>query len=151
MISRGAMLRAAFRHPRVGCPSAERLLAPGAALQPLWQRSTLAGVAAATARRQPCPLSRAPAWRRALASLPRHGVEEVEVAAPRLMQADARVVLVCGALLCFAGSLTAVYVAVTHDPNRKEDRPALRRGEYIAGASVVGACALVVITLRGGK
>ena len=29
-------------------------------------------------------------------------------------------------------------VAVTHDPNRKEDRPVLKRGEYIAGGSVVG-------------
>ena len=27
-------------------------------------------------------------------------------------------------------------VAVTHDPNRKEDRPTLKRGEYMAGASI---------------
>jgi len=28
-------------------------------------------------------------------------------------------------------------VAVTHDPNKKEDRPILKRGEYMAGASIV--------------
>ena len=27
-------------------------------------------------------------------------------------------------------------VAVTHDPNKKEDRPILKRGEYMAGASI---------------
>mmetsp|Transcript_45920 Transcript_45920/g.146639 ORF Transcript_45920/g.146639 Transcript_45920/m.146639 type:complete len:124 (-) Transcript_45920:75-446(-) len=78
-------------------------------------------------------------------------IAEAEVMATHVMRADARVLLVFGALLCLGGSITAVYVAVTNDPNRKEDRPALRRGEYIAGASVVGACALVILTLRGGK
>ena len=29
-------------------------------------------------------------------------------------------------------------VAVTHDPNRKEDRALLKRGEYLAGGSVAG-------------
>mmetsp|Transcript_43084 Transcript_43084/g.119164 ORF Transcript_43084/g.119164 Transcript_43084/m.119164 type:complete len:126 (-) Transcript_43084:85-462(-) len=65
-----------------------------------------------------------------------------------VMEADARVLLIGGALLCLAGSITSVYVAVTHDPNKKEDRPMLKRGEYLAGASVVGACALVYVTLR---
>ncbi|CAK0871848.1 unnamed protein product [Prorocentrum cordatum] len=67
-----------------------------------------------------------------------------------LVLADTRVLLVCGALACFVGSVTAVYVALTHDPNRKEDRPLWRRGEYLAGASVVGALAMAVIAQRGG-
>merc|ERR1712241_405909 len=36
-----------------------------------------------------------------------------------VMMADSRVVLVCGALLCFGGSVVATYYAITRDPNRK--------------------------------
>ena len=74
--------------------------------------------------------------------------------------------LIAGALVCFGGSLISVYVrspatqpdrhslwarssdlqvAVTHDPNRKEDRTALKRGEYLAGGSVVEASVIDVI------
>mmetsp|Transcript_64351 Transcript_64351/g.162003 ORF Transcript_64351/g.162003 Transcript_64351/m.162003 type:complete len:150 (+) Transcript_64351:54-503(+) len=75
-------------------------------------------------------------------------IAQPSCSSPLVMQADARVLLVCGALLCLGGSLTSVYVAVTHDPNRKADRPAMQLGEYVAGASVVGACALVFIIMR---
>ncbi|CAE7703501.1 unnamed protein product [Symbiodinium pilosum] len=64
------------------------------------------------------------------------------------MMADARVFLVAGALLCFGGSLVSVYVAVTHDPNRKEDRALLKRGEYLAGGSVVGALVMMYLIMR---
>ncbi|CAJ1364780.1 unnamed protein product [Effrenium voratum] len=64
------------------------------------------------------------------------------------MMADARVMLVAGALLCFGGSMYSVYVAVTHDPNRKEDRPMLKRGEYMAGGSVVGALVMMYLLMR---
>mmetsp|Transcript_25985 Transcript_25985/g.45253 ORF Transcript_25985/g.45253 Transcript_25985/m.45253 type:complete len:138 (+) Transcript_25985:64-477(+) len=67
---------------------------------------------------------------------------------PRPLEADSRILLVGGALACFFGSITAVYVAVSHDPNKKEDRPILKRGEYIAGASVVGAITLVFVATR---
>merc|ERR1712194_490859 len=63
------------------------------------------------------------------------------------MTADAKVALVGGALLIFGGSITSVYVALTHDPNRKDDRAGLRRGEYIAGASVIGAVGLVIFAM----
>ncbi|CAK9086032.1 unnamed protein product [Durusdinium trenchii] len=64
------------------------------------------------------------------------------------LMADARIFLIAGALLCFGGSLYSVYVAVTHDPNRKEDRPILKRGEYIGGASIVGALVMTYVILR---
>lgn len=64
------------------------------------------------------------------------------------LMADARVFLIAGALLCFGGSLYSVYVAVTHDPNKKEDRPILKRGEYMAGASIVGALVMTYVIMR---
>mmetsp|Transcript_23344 Transcript_23344/g.48605 ORF Transcript_23344/g.48605 Transcript_23344/m.48605 type:complete len:141 (-) Transcript_23344:116-538(-) len=140
------MLRAAF-HSALRAPRR----APAAAPRPLrWGAPGVASArgagaaATATAKQDPDATFRHSA---AAEECSRESV----VATTPLMQADARVVLVCDALLCFGGSLAAAYVAVTHDPNRKEDRPALRRGEYIAGASVVGAVALVILTLRGGK
>eukprot|EP00929_Paragymnodinium_shiwhaense_P044612 TRINITY_DN22863_c0_g1_i1.p1 TRINITY_DN22863_c0_g1~~TRINITY_DN22863_c0_g1_i1.p1 ORF type:complete len:125 (-),score=12.62 TRINITY_DN22863_c0_g1_i1:53-427(-) len=71
-----------------------------------------------------------------------------ELACGHDMEADSRIVLVGAALCCFFGSILSVYVAVTHDPNNKEDRPNLKKGEYLAGASVVGACALMYITMK---
>eukprot|EP00927_Polykrikos_kofoidii_P071678 TRINITY_DN67926_c0_g1_i1.p1 TRINITY_DN67926_c0_g1~~TRINITY_DN67926_c0_g1_i1.p1 ORF type:complete len:126 (+),score=23.90 TRINITY_DN67926_c0_g1_i1:147-524(+) len=67
---------------------------------------------------------------------------------PLVAEADTKVLLVGGALLCLAGSIVSAYVAVTYDPNKKEDRAILKRGEYAAGASVVCACALMYITMR---
>ena len=37
----------------------------------------------------------------------------------------------------YPASSLKLQVAVTHDPNKKEDRPILKRGEYMAGASIV--------------
>eukprot|EP00930_Biecheleria_cincta_P029799 TRINITY_DN20681_c0_g1_i1.p1 TRINITY_DN20681_c0_g1~~TRINITY_DN20681_c0_g1_i1.p1 ORF type:complete len:164 (+),score=17.41 TRINITY_DN20681_c0_g1_i1:64-492(+) len=82
---------------------------------------------------------------------PRESVDEVllqVIGREPVALADARVLLVVGALCCFAGSLASVYVAVTHDPNRKEDRPILKRGEYLAGASVVGALGMMYVIMK---
>mmetsp|Transcript_16480 Transcript_16480/g.28852 ORF Transcript_16480/g.28852 Transcript_16480/m.28852 type:complete len:132 (+) Transcript_16480:60-455(+) len=65
-----------------------------------------------------------------------------------IMAADSRVALIGGALLCFGGSLLSVYVAVTHDPNKKEDRWYLKRGEFLSGASVVGALTMMYLVMR---
>ncbi|CAE8582580.1 unnamed protein product, partial [Polarella glacialis] len=73
-----------------------------------------------------------------------------ELMASRLppMVADARVLLVAGAVTCFMGSLASVYVAFTHDPNRKEDKTALKYGEYMAGGSVVGSVFVFWLIMR---
>uniref|UniRef100_A0A7S0FRQ0 Uncharacterized protein n=1 Tax=Pyrodinium bahamense TaxID=73915 RepID=A0A7S0FRQ0_9DINO len=142
------------RYPGAECPQAFRRCCRVAESREAAAAAKAQGDAVPRQRQLPACDCRVPGTRPPLPSLLERNAEEQHLrkaASARLMQADARVLLVCGALLCLGGSITAVYVAVTHDPNRKEDRPALRRGEYIAGASVVGACALVIITLRGGK
>merc|ERR1712012_1096117 len=45
-----------------------------------------------------------------------------------MMRADSsHMVLVCGVLACFVGSLVATYVAITRDPNNKDDRALMKR------------------------
>mmetsp|Transcript_1963 Transcript_1963/g.2627 ORF Transcript_1963/g.2627 Transcript_1963/m.2627 type:complete len:113 (-) Transcript_1963:32-370(-) len=66
----------------------------------------------------------------------------------QIMEADPRVILIAGSLLCLGGSLGSVYVALTHDPNNKKERGTMQIGEYIAGASVVGALCIGIMIMR---
>mmetsp|Transcript_58652 Transcript_58652/g.136932 ORF Transcript_58652/g.136932 Transcript_58652/m.136932 type:complete len:135 (-) Transcript_58652:142-546(-) len=65
-----------------------------------------------------------------------------------IAQADMRVVLVSGALMCLAGSLLSVYIAFSRDPNSKQDRVWFKRGEYVAGATLAGAVAIAIVITR---
>mmetsp|Transcript_9956 Transcript_9956/g.17901 ORF Transcript_9956/g.17901 Transcript_9956/m.17901 type:complete len:133 (+) Transcript_9956:71-469(+) len=67
-----------------------------------------------------------------------------------IVEADMRVVLVGGALLCLSGSMIAVYIAFTKSPNDREQRVWFKRGEYIAGATVAGALGILYVITRKG-